>query len=77
MSTDFGDIRHVKARKTHKCAWCAESILTGERHPHFVGKWEGEFQNWRMHAECYEATDRQDLSDGFALYEHKRGHIDG
>lgn len=41
------------SRKDRQCAWCSQQIPAGERHDHFVGKWEGEFQNWRMHAECF------------------------
>ena len=73
MSADFGDIRYPTARKPHHCHWCGERILVGERHPQFVGKWEGDFQNWRMHAECYDhAMANDELSDGFSPYEHER-----
>ena len=73
MSTDFYDFRFPTAARPHKCEWCGETILAGEKHPQFVGKWEGEFQNWRMHWECYEATSKDDLSEGFTPYEHDRG----
>ena len=55
--TDFGELKHPVAAKDHRCGWCGQAIAKGEKHAHYVGKWEGEFQNWRMHAECYEAFD--------------------
>lgn len=73
MSTDFGDNTFPTARKTYRCEWCGELIKVGERHVKFSGKWEGEFQNWRMHSECHSATSKDDLSEGFTPYEHDRG----
>ena len=81
MSTDFGDISHPVAHKSHRCAWCGEAIVSETgilrpirlRHVKFSGKWSGEFQNWRMHSECYNiANENDELSDGFSLYEHER-----
>ncbi len=43
--SDFGDTNWPTARKQHRCIWCGEGILKGEKHAHFAGKWEGEFQN--------------------------------
>ena len=64
--TDFGNTMRPVARKEYKCAWCLGPILRGEQHVHFVGKWEGEFQNWRMHNECEEDADDNDaLREGF------------
>jgi hypothetical protein len=71
--TDFGDTTWPKGAKDHRCEWCGEKIPKGETHARFVGKWDGEFQNWRMHRDCFEATDKDDLSEGFTPYEHARG----
>ena len=69
--TDFGETRWPEAGKEHRCEWCGETILCLEKHAHYVGKWDGEFQNWRMHRECYDdASD--ELEDGFMPYEHER-----
>jgi hypothetical protein len=73
VSRTFDDVRFPVARKQYRCEWCGEPIKIGEKHPQFVGKWEDEFQSWRMHSECYEATSRDDLSEGFTPYEHDRG----
>lgn len=71
--TDFGDTTWPVARKDHRCEWCGETIPKAEKHAHFVGKWDGEFQNWRMHNECYtESNDNHELEDGFTPYEHER-----
>lgn len=70
--TDFGDTTHPVAAKEHRCEWCGETILKGERHAHYVGKWDGEFQNWRMHGECYEDSEQCEINEGFMPYEHAR-----
>mgnify|MGYP001561660507 CR=1 FL=1 len=71
--TDFGETINPTARKDHKCEWCGGKIAKGEVHCQFKGKWQGEFQNWRMHDECYEnAEDSDSLQDGFTMYEHGR-----
>lgn len=71
--TDFGDTNWPKAAKDHRCEWCGQGILKGEKHAHFVGKWDGEFQNWRMHSECYDdAITNGEIQDGFMPYEHER-----
>jgi hypothetical protein len=45
----------AKPVKEHSCVWCPEKILIGEQHLRYVGKWEGEFQDWRTHVECEKA----------------------
>ena len=71
--TDFGNSRVHAGYKDHRCEWCGQSIPKGETFVHFVGKWDGEFQDWRMHQECYEDSSMNDeLADGFMPYEHER-----
>lgn len=55
----FGTRRNPIAQKRYNCVWCHESIEIGERHVQFVGKWEGEFQDFRMHGVCDEAHGRE------------------
>lgn len=64
---DFGDIVRVTARKPHRCEWCLGPIPKGESHLTFRGIWEGAWQNWRMHDECYADSggDEGALMDGF------------
>ncbi len=69
--SDFGEVRYPKAAKEHRCHWCAQAILKGEKHAHFVGVWEGDFQNWRMHSECHDAAD-ESICEGFTPFEHER-----
>jgi hypothetical protein len=65
---------YPKANKEHKCIWCGEGILKGEVHYQFKGKWEGEWQNWRMHKECIDAANKTDeLREGILECGHKRG----
>lgn len=56
-----------------RCAWCGEAIPGGESHAHNYGYWQGEKQDWRMHAECYTDADLNGALDaGFMLYEAPR-----
>lgn len=71
MST-FNDITRPRAIKMHRCEWCSETIFVGEIHVKYVGDFEGDFQSWRMHAECYAATSEH-ISEGFTPGEHPRG----
>lgn len=66
--SDFGRHIHPTARKDHRCEWCGETIPKGENHTQYRGMWEGEWQNWRMHDECYDACDARDFEDGFTPY---------
>lgn len=50
--SDFSNHSMLVARKEHRCEYCGEKILKGEKHIKFSGVFEGEFQNWRMHDEC-------------------------
>jgi hypothetical protein len=76
MMSDFGDIIHHKGRKGHHCEWCGEPIPKGETFAHYKGMWQDEWQNWRMHEECYEAYRLiPDIynDEGFEPYAYKRG----
>ena len=72
--SDFGDAKQVKLRKDKRCAWCGITMLKGETVYHFKGRFEGEWQDWKMHNECSSAYRREDLHcEGFSLYDNKRG----
>ncbi len=51
--SDFGDSHWIVGRKAHRCSGCRSIIPQGELHFHFKGKWEGDWQDWRLHAECH------------------------
>ena len=57
MSQDFGEGAWIKGRKRHRCAGCQGPIFKSELHFQFKGKYENEWQNWRMHAECHAAQE--------------------
>lgn len=64
---DFGTASEPIARKPHKCEYCLGPIPKGEKHYHYSGMFDGEWQNWRMHAECYtDYVDNDVYGDGFA-----------
>lgn len=69
----FGQGEHPVARKPHRCLWCNESIAIGERHFKYVGEWEGEFQNWRMHSDCIDAHQRETCDGEICDTSHPRG----
>jgi hypothetical protein len=62
-----------KARKPHRCIWCGEAIVIGERYRHWRGKFEGEVMSNDWHKECDDASDDIDVAEGFEPYSFKRG----
>jgi len=65
------DIKTIKARKEYKCHWCSEEIGKGEIHKHCTGHWQGDWQDWRMHTECFKVND-EEIADGFEPFENER-----
>ena len=65
------------ARKEHRCIWCPEKILKGERHLKEASLYQGDFQNHRWHMECRRAATSyfsDHNNDGeFESHEFKRG----
>ena len=75
--SDFFQMTQPRAAKPYRCAWCGESIRRGELHQKAAGQWEGDWQDWRMHDECYQhSVDTEELQDGFSLYEGERPEIE-
>ena len=58
--SDFGEPTHPVARKQHRCEMCFGPIPKGERHVQYKGKYDGEWQNWRAHEECYGGYDGEE-----------------
>jgi hypothetical protein len=52
--SDFGEGKTLKTRKSHRCEWCYERIVAGETCYRYKGMYDGDWQNWYMHPECYE-----------------------
>ena len=73
----FNELSLVKAPvKTHACVWCHTRIVVGEEHQKFVGVWEGEFQNWRVHNDCLKpmtSSDQHEDSGEICSGPHFRG----
>lgn len=57
--SDFGETFSPVAAKEHRCIWCYWRIPKGEKHKLYKGVYDGEWQNWRMHNECYEEQQDQ------------------
>ena len=75
----FNELREIKnPRVTHSCVWCYGKIKIHESHQQYVGMYEGDFQDWRVHSEClipmkqsWKDYDNYEIcSDG-----HKRGGL--
>lgn len=71
--SDFGEGSTVRARKEHTCGWCHDPIVVGEYHFRFVGKWQGEFQDWRMHSDCEDAHQNETDDGEICENAHQRG----
>lgn len=56
MSYQLLNITKPKARKSYKCIWCDEPILSGEVHVHEISKYDGNLQDHRWHNECNAAA---------------------
>lgn len=52
---DFGDGLWVVGRKDHRCDACHARIPKSEKHYNYRGMYDGDWQNWRMHEECFKA----------------------
>lgn len=74
-SHSFNVPRTPVAKKSHRCIWCWDDIITRERYYRFVGIYEGDFQNWAMHLDCQMACEREgDYEYGEICEErHQRG----
>ena len=65
---NFGEGKWMVGRRDHRCEYCYGLIPQGEEHYHYRGMFDGRWQNWRMHRECWEDYSSQpnnDMLDGF------------
>lgn len=60
------------ARKEHRCIWCGQTILKGEKYDRWVGIFEGDFNCNKFHKECSKASGELDPDDGFCAYGEER-----
>jgi hypothetical protein len=78
-SMSFNEMQTIKkSRKIHECVWCSSEIYIGESHQKFVGIWEGDFQNWRIHHDCLKVLleDRAHKDSGeICQGPHGRGEV--
>ena len=76
MPSDFFAGTWPVSKKAYRCEWCGEEIKRGERHYKMAGMWEGDFQKYRMHAECAEAMFCETYyGGGFSPFENDRPEI--
>lgn len=69
--------QHVtKARKSHNCSWCAQTINKGQPYSRYRWFDGSDASTVKMHPECYAAMERLTIEEGeieFYPGEHKRG----
>jgi len=64
------------AKKDHRCIWCGETILKGEKHHQQVGRFDGEIQDGRFHRECWTVASESFKDEcEFTLWGHERGTL--
>lgn len=61
------------AKKEHRCIWCGEDILKGEKYRKEVSVFNG-IQHHSWHLECNSASEKYFQEDGpeFDAYENER-----
>lgn len=62
------------AKKQHRCIWCGEGVLAGEKYYREQSIYEGQMQNHAWHEECIEDA-RETLHNGddeFLPYSNER-----
>lgn len=65
-----------KPKKAWPCAWCKGIIQAGESHQRYVGMYEGDFQDWRIHDVCIPPMEQSwdDNGDGMICDDkHNKG----
>jgi hypothetical protein len=73
--SNFGcEPKTVIARKAHRCLWCWGLIDKGGPCVSVNGMWQGDWQNWRMHIDCYDASQESDseIDDPICPERHER-----
>ena len=76
MSSDFWAGGFKEAAKQHRCEWCTGIIEKGEKYYRAAGKHLGDFQDWKMHEDCFHAMSSSYdpfIDDYFCDEIHKRG----
>lgn len=66
---------HPSARKQHRCIWCGEAILKGDKYFHEKSIYDGGFQNHKWHPECWSDSQKFFLEFGeeeFSAYDNER-----
>ncbi len=73
--------RIVKTRKPHRCEWDGEVIEVGASAHYYSGIFEGDFQSYWMHPECWDAFLEYGSDYGGSCWEfepfaHERGKVE-
>ena len=55
---DFTTPKDTKARKRHRCSWCAEAILPATTYTRYVCFGDDGVGTVKVHPECYTAMQR-------------------
>jgi hypothetical protein len=55
------------ARRDHRCIWCGETIVKGEKYHKQSGRFDGDFYVNKLHAECQSAMSELCNIDRYAV----------
>jgi hypothetical protein len=59
MSYQLLSLRHVKAKKRHKCIWCGQRTEIGDQYVREFSMYCGDVQDHKWHSECYDDAQKQ------------------
>lgn len=75
MSDFYNPHEDRKARKAHRCTYCAEAIAVGEHYVHQTGVYDGRWYANKMHPECFQEL--CDEGEGeFTPYSNERPRVE-
>lgn len=52
-----------KANKKHKCDYCLQDIVIGERYYNSTHKYDGEIYTWKSHEECARLVEKLKMQE--------------
>lgn len=68
---EFTKEAHRKARKEYVCDICGGTITTGKEYVRYSGKYDGEFFDYKYHAECHEVINAYLRETGECEYDEE------
>ena len=54
---EFAETKRHKARKDYECDICSGKIAAGQQYVRYTGRYDGDFFDWKYHADCHTIID--------------------